>query len=297
MKLSRCVAGLVLLATAVIAQPRPKHVIVIGVDGLGGAAFAEGKVPRMRKLMEQGAWTLQARGVMPTVSSPNWASMIMGAGPEQHGVISNEWEPDKFAIAPTCQGMAATFPTMFGLLRQQRPGSVIGVLHDWEGFGRLVEKAAPTQMRHVKGSPAATAAAIQYLKTSRPELLFLHLDDVDHAGHDHGWWGPEYKAAVEMVDGLIGQVVDAVEGAGIGKQTVILVTADHGGSGKKHGGNTMGELEIPWIAAGQGIARRQIREPVNTYDTAATVAALLGLKPPPGCWVGRPVSSAFLSKK
>jgi len=46
--------------------------------------------------MREGAWTLHARGVMPTVSSPNWASMIMGAGPEQHGVTSIDWQPYKF---------------------------------------------------------------------------------------------------------------------------------------------------------------------------------------------------------
>ena len=35
--------------------------------------------------------SIHARGVIPTVSSPNWASMIMGAGPEQHGITSNDW--------------------------------------------------------------------------------------------------------------------------------------------------------------------------------------------------------------
>ena len=49
------------------------------------------------------------------------ASMIMGAGPEQHGVTSNEWETNKFEIAPTVVGPGGMFPTIFGLLRAQRP--------------------------------------------------------------------------------------------------------------------------------------------------------------------------------
>jgi len=31
---------------------------------------------------------------------------------------------------------------------------------------------------------------------------------------------------------------------------------------------------------------------VNTYDTAATIARVFGLKPP-ACWIARPVSEAF----
>ena len=270
-----------------VTQPRPKHVIVIGLDGFGGHAMKDAKAPNLRALMASGSWTLKARGVMPTVSSPNWASLIMGAGPEQHGITSNEWQPDKFDFPPSCTGMASTFPTIFGLLRQQRPNAHIAVIHDWQDFARMVEKGAPNHSRHVKGSPAATDAAIAYWKKHQPDLLFLHLDDVDHAGHDHGWWGPEYKAAVEMVDGLIGKFLQAVD-----RDAVFLITADHGGSGRKHGGNTMGELEIPWILSGPGIRPGEITVPVNTFDTAATLAALLRLKTPT-CWIGQPVESAW----
>src|SRR6059036_3684283 len=42
-----------------------------------------------RSDLSRGAWTLEARGVMPTLSSPNWESAIGGASPEQHGITSN----------------------------------------------------------------------------------------------------------------------------------------------------------------------------------------------------------------
>src|SRR5262245_27962412 len=179
------------------------HVVVIGVDGLSPEGVHGGSVPRMRSLMQRGAWTLHARGVMPTVSSPNWASMISGAGPEQHGVTSNEWQRDKRDITPVCTGSEDIFPTVFGLLRAQRPQSAIAVFHDWDGFARLVERSAVTVMEHRKGSANAAAAAADYWKRSRPKLLFLHLDDVDHAGHSQGWQGPAYRKAVEDIDALI----------------------------------------------------------------------------------------------
>ena len=79
--------------------------------------------------------------------------------------------------------------------------------------------------------------------------------------------------------------------------TIVLVTSDHGGKGKGHGGSTMGEIEIPWILRGRGVAAgRELPATVNTFDTAATVAHALGLSPPK-CWIGRPVLDAFADSK
>ena len=76
-----------------------------------------------------------------------------------------------------------------------------------------------------------------------------------------------------------------------------MVTADHGGKDKGHGGPTVGEIEIPWIISGPGvISGHEIRSYVNTYDTAPTIAHIFGLKTP-SCWIGKPVLEAFKSTK
>ena len=270
-----------------------KHVLVIGVDGMGSMAFEARNIPNLRRLMETGASTLKARGVMPTSSSPNWASMIMGAGPEQHGITSNDWETNKFEIAPIAVGSGGIFPTIFGLLREQHPKSSIVCLHDWDGFGRLTERAAFNVIERVDGTPATAARAIEVFKKEKPELMFLHFDEVDHNGHDKGWKSPEYFQAVERADKLIGEILKAIESVGASATTLILVSADHGGKGTKHGGSTMEEIEIPWIINGPGVKRGfNITDPVNTYDTAATLAFVLGLKQP-NVWIAKPVLSAF----
>src|SRR5262249_10468635 len=116
-----------------------EHFIVIGVDGLSVDGVVKTRSPYLHALMDRGAWTLKARGVMPTLSSPNWASMIMGAGPEQHGVTSNGWFTRMFEIQPVCRDSAGLFPTIFEVLRQARPASKIAIFHDWGGFANLVE--------------------------------------------------------------------------------------------------------------------------------------------------------------
>lgn len=271
-----------------------QHVLVIGVDGMSPAGIAGARTPHLNALRARGASTMHARGVMPTSSSPNWASMIMGAGPEQHGVTSNDWEPKRFEIAPVAVDAGGRFPTIFGVLRAQRPKARVAVFHDWQGFGRLIEPGAADVLEHVKGSPAAAEAAAAYLRRNQPDLMFVHFDDVDHAGHETGHGTPRYLAAIEEIDALIGRLVAALEANRTLTRTAILVTSDHGGVGTKHGGATMAEIEIPWILAGPGAPPgKEIQSPVNTFDTAPTLARLLGIRPHPA-WIGRAVAEAFL---
>jgi predicted AlkP superfamily pyrophosphatase or phosphodiesterase len=296
---SRLTASLAVLVIATgggratAQMPGARHVVIIGVDGLSPDGIRKATTPTLHRMMKNGTSTLHARAVMPTVSSPNWASMIMGAGPEQHGVTTNDWQPDKFEIAPTATGPGGMFPTIFGLLRAQRPGAQIGCFHDWDGFSRLFERTAADVVEHCKGPVQTTEHAIMYLKAKHPDFTFIHLDHVDDAGHTEGHGTPAYYRAVAEADRLIGLVLQALNEIGMAEQTIVIVTSDHGGKGKGHGGATMGEIEIPWIIAGAGVvAGLDCKNPINTYDTAATVAYIFGLTPPK-CWIARPVEEAF----
>src|SRR5438445_4998434 len=180
-------AGLLLLGALWVsfssqgAVSNVEHVVVVGCDGFGSVGFTATNTPVLHRLMREGAYTLHARGVMPTVSSPNWASMIMGAGPEQHGVTSNDWQPNKFDVPPVAVGSGGIFPTIFGILREQKPNAVIACIHDWDGFGRLVEPKAPDLLENIKGSAQTANRAMEVFRTKKPTLLFVHFDDVDHA--------------------------------------------------------------------------------------------------------------------
>ena len=77
-----------------------EHVIIIGIDGMSPDGIKNAKTPVMDNLMKNGSFTMHARNVLPTSSSPNWASMIMGAGPEQHGITSNKWELNDHELPP-----------------------------------------------------------------------------------------------------------------------------------------------------------------------------------------------------
>jgi arylsulfatase A-like enzyme len=95
------------------------------------------------------------------------------------------------------------------------------------------------------------------------------------------------------VGAVLEKVIKAVETAGILPDSVIIVTADHGGHKKTHGSKLPGDMNIPWVVWGKGVKQNyEILSPVTTYDTAATALWLPGV-PRPDSFDGRPVTSAF----
>lgn len=272
-----------------------EHVVVIGVDGLSSPGVETAKAPVLRGLMTRGAYTLEARGVLPTSSSSNWASMITGASPERHGVTSNDWQRDDHTITPWDQGPEKIYPTIFSRLRAVRPDAGIVVIHHWDDFARLAERSACDVFTHAKSAEAATQATVEAIEKLKPVLTFVHLDHVDGAGHAAGWETPAYLEAVAIADGQIGRILEALRSAGMLERTLVLIVSDHGGVGKSHGGETMAELQIPWIVAGPGVAAgRRIEVAVQTMYTAATVAAALGFSLAPSA-TGRAVVEALSS--
>ncbi|SEW32455.1 alkaline phosphatase family protein [Chitinophaga arvensicola] len=288
-----------LTGVAVTAQVKERypegiaHVVVIGIDGLSPDGIRKANTPVMHRMIDSGAVKWNVRTVLPSSSSPNWASMIMGAGVEQHGVQDNDWEKGESSLPAVTTGEEGLFPTIFGVVRQARPTAEIGAVYHWDGFGRLFEKKAVNYDHHFETEGASTDSFATYLVNRKPLFAFLHMDHVDAAGHEYGHGTAAYFQAVSRADSLIGQVLTAIRQAGMEKNTLVIVTADHGGVGTGHGGATIEEAEIAMILYGKGIKKGyKIQQQMATYDLAATIAFALKIVPP-YVWTGRPAKPAF----
>lgn len=80
--------------------------------------------------------------------------------------------------------------------------------------------------------------AVSYLKEKKPALTLVAFDNPDHIGHGVGHDTPEYYAKLKELDGYIGKIIQATKDAGTFDQTIFIITADHGGINKGHGGKT-----------------------------------------------------------
>jgi predicted AlkP superfamily pyrophosphatase or phosphodiesterase len=73
-----------------------------------------------------------------------------------------------------------------------------------------------------------TQAACHIIKQRKPNLLLFHLLNTDGIHHKYGPQTPASYTAMALADVFVGRLVDALEAAGIRKNTTIFVTSDHG---------------------------------------------------------------------
>lgn len=282
-------------ATADAASPKAKHVIYIGLDGWGAYSVSKADMPAVKELMKKGCYTLKKRTVLPSSSAVNWASMFMGAGPELHGYT--EWGSQTPELPSRVILKHNIFPTIFQIYRDANPDAEIGVLSEWGGIQFLVDTLSTSHHAvapdYNKYPTALCEMAEKYIKEKKPSLAAVVFDNPDHVGHVIGHDTPEYYAKLHEIDGYIARIVKAVEEAGMLDETIFIITSDHGGINKGHGGKTMLEMETPFIIAGKGIRQGgEFQESMVQYDVAATIAYIFGLQQPQ-VWTGRPMTQVF----
>jgi len=268
------------------------HVIIIGLDGWGGYSMRENaKMPHVREFMKEGSYTLYNRTVRPSSSGPNWAAQLNGTPSEASGIISNA--PDA-SFKPLVVTEHNFQPTIFHVMRQERPDAEMGVICEWKEVLNYVDTLCLSYKKPIdkayENIEDIVKESVKYLKEKNPVICFIHINSPDQFGHAFGRGTPEYYATLEHVDGQIAQIVDAVKEAGYYDDSVFILSSDHGHNGKVHGGDSNDEIEVPLVIWGKGIKKdHEIQEPVIMYDVAATIAKVFNLKTP-ASWRGVPIN-------
>jgi arylsulfatase A-like enzyme len=219
----------------------------------------------------------------------------MGAGPELHGYT--EWGSKVPELPSRVIGKGGIFPTIFSLIDAQFPEEKKGASYTWGGIKYLFERTMTDLDFNGKTEEKTAEKAIDFILREKPAFTFIHFDEPDHAGHSIGHDTPEYYEQVERIDGMVGKIINRLKESGMMDDTIVIFSSDHGGINKGHGGKTLLEIQIPWIIYGKGVAAKgKLETSIVTYDTAATIAYILGLEQPQS-WIGRPVLSAFENSK
>ena len=282
--------------TSAGATWKAKHVVMIGIDGWAGYSVPKAKsIPVIRNLMKNGSYTLTKRSVLPSASAINWASMFMGAGTEMTGYT--KWNSKKPEIPSLAVNKRNIFPTIYSVIRDQYPEAVTGLTFDWSGIAYVTDTAAISYVKYIEnkdnGPEKAVKPGLEFIKEKKPMFMTIYFGGLDETGHGEGWGSEAYYAMLERIDTCIGQVIQALKDAGIYDNTIIILSADHGGINKGHGGMTLEELQTPFIVCGKNVkSNYQLKEPMMQFDVAATIAYIFGLKRP-SCWIGRPMSEMF----
>lgn len=275
--------------TAIPDNSVSRYVVLISLDGLRPDAIGRYPTPTLERVMREGAYTLTASTVVPSKTLPSHTSMLSSEPPEEHGALWNE--------AYGAGGTTITIPTVFSTARAagyttagffSKPK-----LRYLQQEGALDYSQAPGGWFGRWSTERTTRDVEEYLSTERPNLLFVHLPEPDHTGHEDGWMSEAYGRAVTEADAAVARILAAAESAYGPDNYSVIITSDHGGHDHGHGTADPRDTTIPWIAWGRGVkAGSTVRSPVHTLDTAPTVLAFLDV-PAPSTWNGKPILEAF----
>jgi arylsulfatase A-like enzyme len=270
-------------ATATLTPtPAPKrHVIILSIDGLRPDAIELAPMPNLMELMKSSAYSLTAQTIFPSATLPAHSSMLTGLCPKKHGVDWNDYLPQR-GIA---QGI-----DLFDIAHAAGLQTVM-----YAGKEKLQQVTAASSLDAFVWINDRDKVVMENLLANFPadfDLLFIHFATTDDMGHVYGWLSPEQLSVAYRADEALGALLTALDEKGLRDQTLLIITADHGGHDKRHGTSVPEDMTIPWIASGPGVQPGQLQTPVHTMDTAATAAYALDLSIPTE-WDGVPILEAF----
>jgi predicted AlkP superfamily pyrophosphatase or phosphodiesterase len=258
-----------------------QRVVILSLDGLRPDAIELAPMPNLLELMKVSAYSLTAQTIYPTATLPAHSSMLTGSCPAGHGVDWNDYIPENgFAIGTD----------IFDLAHESGLQTVMYV-----GKEKLQQVTEPASLDKFVFINDRDKVVMQNLLADFPQefgVLFIHFATTDDMGHVYGWLSPEQLSVVFRADEAIGELLTALDDYGLRDETLLIITADHGGHDSTHGTSMPEDMTIPWIASGPGIVAGQLTASIHTTDTAATAAYALGL-PIPQEWDGAPVTEAF----
>ena len=266
-------------APAPLATPFPRQVVIVSIDGLRPDAVLRSESPNIQALAARGAYTWEAKTILPSNTLPSHVSMLTAFSPEVHGILWDEYAPLRGRL---------TVPSVFTAVRAagMRSAMVVGK----NKFDYFRDTGVVDEYVLAAGGDDEVAARAARATQSGFNLVFAHLPDVDLSGHARNWMSPVYLERVVRADQAVGRLLAAVP-----SWATVILTADHGGGSRanNHGSDAACDMTIPWIASGPGTLRgHRLSAPVQTTDTAATAAWVLGIDLPAGV-TGEAVTEAF----
>lgn len=239
--------------------------VVISADAMVDADLAYmATKPNFSELMKRASVVKHVRTIYPTVTYPAHTSMMTGAYPEKHGVISNEELTVGAPKQPWCwfnraskvkdifhTAKAAGYTTagVFWPVTGCHPAIDYLVDEYWpqfegdsliEAFRRagssedVIEKIVKPNVCegrmqiHPDADEMGFRFAASMIRAYQPDLLMFHPANIDGMRHKYGLFNEHVTAALDDTDRWLGELVQATKDVGVYDQTNFVLMSDHG---------------------------------------------------------------------
>ena len=240
-----------------------KKVLLIGIDGCRADALELANTPTIDNLIANGVYSPDALNDDITISGPGWSAILCGVWSNKHLSIDNSFVGTDYA----------NYPPLFKRIEDFDANLHTVSICNWNPINDYIVQNYADFKLNVSSDADVSSEASTYLTTNDPDIMFLHFDDVDHAGHSDGF-SPnvsQYITAIEGVDALLTPITQTISQRPnyANEDWLVLITSDHGGVGTSHGGTSIEHQNVVVIASGNSIAQNIIRKDSSIiFDSA-----------------------------
>ncbi len=219
-----------------------QRVVIVMIDGFGKDYLEASEMPNLKRLMARG-FAKTVRGVMPSVTNVNNASIACGVWPEEHGITGNSFfdeakgsaeymENSAYLRSSTVFERAAHRGVKSALLTAKK--KTVALLSQGTTIAIAAEAPSADEVSRYGPAPAIYSREINYwlweaavnLLRNRPEIHLLYVHTTDYPMHTWAPSAPESREHLSKIDELIGRAAAAAPDA------AFLITADHGMNAK-----------------------------------------------------------------
>ena len=279
------------LGFSLAAQAGVKKSLVIVIDGLRGDGIPNCETPNIDKLMNKGlgarygcSYTFVAHTIKDAApsSGANHTSIMTGVTAAKHKVTQN---------GNVGQGDHKNWPHYLKRLEAMNSDLNTVYLVSWK-TDLLVPSNA--DMIYQAKDHLITPRAVDVLKGTYEDknwekgrdvdAMFFFLDDVDHAGHAHGFdvRKDHYQKEVKDIDRQVGLLIKAIKSRKNFKneQWEIILTSDHGGRNTGHGIHAADNYTIPYLVVSRDVKDGEIKGDTGNKDAAVNALKHMGYQIP-----------------
>lgn len=239
------------------------HMLIISLDALKATDIDIMKtLPNFSLLIESGAHGQRVKTIYPSLTYPAHTTIVTGNYPKNHGIVNNKLlKPTtkinpwywfrKYIKAPTLYDICKknklkvgsifwpvtanssikyNMPEIFSYKKYvtQEMSSLLGGSFFYQL--KLFKKYSSIKngIREPELDDFAISCAIDTLKEYNPNILMLHLLDLDTQRHGYGTHSLEAIEALKRHDERLGKIINTLKEIDIYKKTNIVVLGDHG---------------------------------------------------------------------
>lgn len=248
-----------------------RSVVIVLIDGLRYDTSLDTNVMPYLNLLREGGASAEMHSRAPSYSEPGYSTLLTGAWPDLNDGPALNFD---YAEIPTL--------TQDNIFSDAHWIGMQTAISGFNWFEELVPQGAVSKSFYTAGEDQAADrevvdAALPWIQAGKYNLVLVHLDQVDYAGHHEGGPNdPRWNAAAARADGLLQEIALSMD---FSKDT-LLVVSDHGHINQGgHGGQDAIALVEPFVLAGKGVMPGKYGD-VQMVDVAPTVAVLLGTNIP-----------------